>query len=418
MEQVKKTKAILFLINPNDRDTFEMKSLIDTAGYEIVFIDKQNIQEINKSFYMGSGKIEELDASLKLLDGFDKTNSVLIINVDLNQTQLRNIHELLDITIIDRTSLILEIFESNAKTQEAKAQVMIAKLEHLSAQLVDEKANYAQVTSGRGHNKGSGETQKELSRREISLAIRHLNKQLEKIRLARQNSRKKRLSSSLINISIVGYTNAGKSTLLNSLVSFSKRKPEKSVYAEDKLFATLETQSRLIDVYGYPSFIITDTVGFIDRLPHFLVKAFMSTLETIKDSDYIIEVVDSSSPHSTEERRTTEEVLDELGCHDIPKIVIYNKMDLVKYPSNLLLDNEIHTSLHNLDNIKDVFNFILMNITKEWDEKEIFVPYEYDLRIFSKENFILNKKEEKDGYTLTVRFNPRFINKYNNYFSN
>ena len=415
--QLTKTKCILFLVNPNERDTFEMRSLLDTAGYEIVYEDKQNIESINKSYYFGSGKIEELKVKMALLEGFDKENYVLVINVDLNQTQLRNIEELLEIDVIDRTALILEIFENNARTLEAKTQVEIAKLQHLSSQLVNEKANYAQVTSGRGHNKGSGEKQKELSKREISQAISRLKRQLERIRLSRINTRKKRNESPLINISIVGYTNAGKSTLTNALVSFSKKKPEKSVYAEDKLFATLETQSRLIDVYGFPSFIVTDTVGFINRLPHFLVRAFMSTLESIKDSDYIIEVVDFSSHHYKEEMETTDEVLKELGCEDIPKLILYNKIDKQKYVIPSLNDNELYVSLEKGD-IKEVFEFILDNVTKDWPFKEIEVPFDFDERLFMKENYIVKKETKKDGYKLTVRFNPLYKYKYLNYFSN
>ena len=415
---INKINAILFLVNPSDRDFYEMTSLMDTAGYSTILIDKQKIDTINKSFYIGSGKIDDLDIKISLNDEVFREETVIIFNVDLSQTQSRNISEKLKMEVIDRTSLILEIFEMNARTLEAKTQVEIAKLKRLSAQLVNEKADYAQVTSGRGHNKGSGEKQKELSRREIQNQISQYEKQLNKIKLSRQNTRKKRNESGIVNISVVGYTNAGKSTLINSLVSYSKKKPSKNVLVKDQLFATLETYSRLINVYNYPSFVITDTVGFISNLPHFLVRAFLSTLEVIKDSDYLIEVIDSSSKYYNEERETTEAVLSALGANEIPRIVIYNKIDKSKYQNELVTENEIYTSLKNKNSIESVHKFIIKNITKNWEKHELLVPYDVDIFSFCKYNYIIEIENKNDAYHITAQINPLFIDKYKPYFLN
>ena len=269
-------KSVLFLINPTSHDNDEMLSLISTAGYKNLGVFSQNLKEINKSFYIGSGKVKELAANIFLTE--DKDPVKVIFNVELNATQKRNLEDELGYEVLDRTELIIEIFERSAKTVEAKLQVEIAKYRYMASRLVDKEANYSQVTSGSGHNKGEGERQKELTRRQLSMAIRQKKQKLEKIKNSRKTARSRRVSSSIPVIAIVGYTNVGKSTLMNALLELSHKMDNKNVLVEDKLFATLETSSRLIDIYGFPPFIITDTVGFISNLPHFLVESFKSTL--------------------------------------------------------------------------------------------------------------------------------------------
>ena len=302
--------ALYFFNNISFRDSEEMINLALACNYQLVDGLLQNVKVVNKSYYFGKGKVEEFKTLLNEIKMPEDTP--IILNVEVSGTQKRNLEEVLGLRIIDRTELILNIFESRAKTTEAKLQVEIAKLHYLSSKLVDEKANYSQVTSGTGHNKGKGETNKELSQREILSAIKRKEKQLENIKKSRKTGRNLRNSSSIPVVAVVGYTNAGKSTLVNSLINFSKKKPSKNVLEKDMLFATLETSSRLIDVYNYPSFIISDTVGFVSRLPYYLIAAFRSTLEEIKEADYIIHVIDASSKYYDIEMEVTNFILEEL----------------------------------------------------------------------------------------------------------
>ena len=415
MSQIETKPAIFIFANANERDFHEIHFLALTAGYKISYGLTQKIKKIDKTFFFGKGKIAEL---VSLSNSIEDKEAPIIVNISLNATQKRNIEEITNRKVIDRTELIFIIFKDGAKTSEAKLQVEIAELRYMASRMVDEEANYSQVTSGSGHNKGAGEKQKELTRREITNAIRQKEKQLESIKRARKTGRKRRISSQIPVISIVGYTNAGKSTLVNALIDYSKKKPGKEVFVKNQMFATLETSSRLIDVYGYPSFIVSDTVGFVSNLPHFLVAAFRSTLEEIKESDYIIEVVDFSSKYYKEDMEIAESILQELEADSIPRIVIYNKSDVRNNHQIEPKFNEIVTSLTNKDNIQEVFNFMLDNITSNWIKKIVTFPLDFDFREFSKDNYVVSKIIKKDGIECLVYFNPQIIYKYESYFSN
>ena len=411
-------KAIVISVGKNNslelnHAQSEFALLLKEINYEVVSYFSQNIDSVENSTYVGLGKLIEISSFYHRYneENPDSPIDIIACNFELTGLQKKNISQEIGGDVIDRTFVILDIFEKNAKTKEAKLQVSIARLQYLKSHLVNEKASYSQVTSGSGHNKGKGEKQIELSRRQINRAITQRKKELEEIKLSRRNMRVLRLNNPIPKICIVGYTNAGKSTLLNRLVSLSKE--DKTVLEKNALFATLETATRGICIYGYPSFFLTDTVGFVSNLPIYLVDAFRSTLEEIKEADLLVQVVDISDPFKEEEIATTEQIVKELGADQIPMINIYNKYDLLGGAANFLpKENELLVSLLDKDDVQDALKFIVSNVTKNWERHQILLPYSIDFTSFSKENYVISKKEKEDGYLCDVFINPAFKYKY------
>ena len=394
----------------------EFALLLKEINCEVVAYFSQNIETIERSTYVGVGKLLEVSAYYHKYneENPDDPISLVACNFELTGLQKKNISSHVGAEIIDRTFVILDIFDKNAKTREAQLQVNIARLQYLKNHLVNEMASYSQVTSGSGHNKGKGEKQIELSRRQINYAITQKKKELESIKLSRRNMRVSRLNNPIPKICIVGYTNAGKSTLMNRLVNLSKE--DKTVLEKNALFATLETATRGISVYGYPSFFLTDTVGFISHLPIYLVDAFRSTLEEIKEADLLVQVVDISDPFKEEEIATTKEIIKDLGADQIPMINIYNKYDLLGGPVNFLpKEDELFVSLLDEDDAIEALKFIVSNVTKNWEHCQIELPYSVDFVSFSKENYVISKKEKEDSYICEVLINPAFKYKYVSY---
>ena len=394
----------------------EFALLLKEINCEVVAYFSQNIETIERSTYVGVGKLLEVSAYYHKYneENPDDPISLVACNFELTGLQKKNISSHVGAEIIDRTFVILDIFDKNAKTREAQLQVNIARLQYLKNHLVNEMASYSQVTSGSGHNKGKGEKQIELSRRQINYAVTQKKKELESIKLSRRNMRVSRLNNPIPKICIVGYTNAGKSTLMNRLVNLSKE--DKTVLEKNALFATLETATRGISIYGYPSFFLTDTVGFISHLPIYLVDAFRSTLEEIKEADLLVQVVDISDPFKEEEIATTKEIIKDLGADQIPMINIYNKYDLLGGPVNFLpKEDELFVSLLDEDDAIEALKFIVSNVTKNWEHCQIELPYSVDFASFSKENYVISKKEKEDSYICEVLINPAFKYKYVSY---
>ncbi|MDD3368463.1 MAG: GTPase HflX [Lachnospiraceae bacterium] len=332
-----KEKALLVGVNENDNSNFshsmeELAQLAEACNMEVCGQVTQNLPMINNALYLGTGKLEEVKEMAADLD----VDMVLFDNA-LSPTQLRNLKEYLDYPIWDRTALILNIFEKRAHTSEACMQVELAKLEYMLPRLIGMRDSLGRQggTSGSMSNRGAGEKKLELDRRHIEHQISMLKKNLVEVKKDRETQRKRRSSSHLPLISLVGYTNAGKSTLMNALLTYCEQDEEKKVLEKDMLFATLDTTVRKITPPGGRSFLLSDTVGFIDKLPHNLIQAFRSTLEEVSLADALLQVVDYSDPHCKEQMQVTEDTLKELGAQNIPMITIFNKADLVLDPGSL-----------------------------------------------------------------------------------
>jgi len=395
----------------------EFTLLINAAGFTVSHVFSQKSDKNDSVTYFGKGKLYEIrefyQNSLQNVPEFPKFDC-LIVNDDISALQKRSLEQIIGIPVFDRTLIILRIFELNAKSKEAILQVEIAKLEYTSNQLINSFANYSQVTSGSGKNKGEGEKEIELSKRQIERKIFLKKKELESIKLSRRTSRKQRNKLIAPKIAVVGYTNAGKSTLINALIKYQGSHPNKNVYVKDDVFATLETATRYISIFGYPAFFITDTVGFISHLPVCLVDAFRSTLEEIVEADLIVEVVDFSSPEYREHIKTTNDVLAQIGCKDIPLLYLLNKFDKVtNRPTSLPNGNEIYTCLTEDDeSIIEILQFISSFIAFGWEKCEVIFPYQDDFYRFMADNYVVSYKEKDDGYHCLVYLNPQTRYRY------
>jgi len=333
----KPLQALLVGVNTGNDTLFyyqieELKNLCLARGIEAVEIITQNLIKINPITYVGTGKIEEINqvASSLNLD-------YIIFNDELTPIQLKNMEIFVDdeIEIIDRTMLILDIFESQAKTKEASLQVEVARLKYSLPRLIGKRRYLSRTVGGGagggGARRGLGETKLELDRRYIERQIDRAKAELDAITKARSTSRKKRLTSNTAVVAFVGYTNAGKSSTINTLLSLYGES-DKNLFVKDMLFATLDTATRSIKLPNNHEFLITDTVGFVSKLPHHLIESFKSTLEEIKEASLIVHVIDASSPFMDLQIETTNQVLKELEVNSIPTIYAFNKMDLVKEP--------------------------------------------------------------------------------------
>jgi GTP-binding protein HflX len=288
--------------------------LADTARAEVVATEMQFRDKMDPSTLIGRGKAEEIARKAEALGA-----EVIIFDQELSPAQLVQLERIMNRKVIDRTQLILDIFALRAKTREGRCQVELAQLEYLLPRLVGRGRDLSRLGGGIG-TRGPGETKLELDRRHIHRRIRDLKRELERIRKHRKLHRDRRRKMEIVQVALVGYTNAGKSTLLNRLTGAD-------VLSEDRLFATLDPTSRFLRLPSGEQVLLTDTVGFIRRLPHHLVAAFRSTLEQVKEADLLLHVVDGSHPEAMDQVQAVEQVLQELGAADIPTLTVFNKAD-------------------------------------------------------------------------------------------
>ena len=328
----------------------ELRGLAKACGLEPAGTIVQNTDHGTHATYLGSGKVVELRREVEARDA-----DIVLFNEALTPMQMRNLEKELDTEVLDRTGLILQIFASRARTREAKLQVESAQLQYMLPRLVGMRASLSRQGGGSGRlsNKGAGEQKLELDRRRIEKRLAELRRDLEVVDRERATQRSRRLRTGLTRGALVGYTNAGKSTIMNALLDYSstagksgglqlsdpdflKKAPapdyveaeDKRVFQANMLFATLDTSVRRIDAPGHLPFLLADTVGFVQDLPHALVKAFRSTLEEVRYADLLLEVVDFSDPEYRDQIEVTAKTLEEIGAGHIPVVYLYNKTDL------------------------------------------------------------------------------------------
>ena len=415
-------KAIIVGIKINNQKDFdymmdELENLVYANNINVSERLVQNLDKIHAGHYLGSGKIEELKKIIA------ETNvDMVIFNDELSPYQIRNLEEFLDIEVIDRTQLILDIFYKRAKTKEAKLQVEIARLQYELPRMRtsrDEKLDQQSGASGTS-NRGAGETKLEINYRTIKHRIQLLNKELENVIKERDIQRKQRKKNQISVVSLVGYTNAGKSTIMNKFVNKFNKGESKEVFEKDMLFATLETSVRNITLPDRKKFLLTDTVGFVSNLPHHLIKAFRSTLEEVREADLLIHVVDYSSIHYKNMMQTTDSTLAEVGVKDIPVIYVYNKADLTEKEIPADDGDSIYISAKNDIGLDLLLEKIYYKIFQDYEKAVFLIPYNKGEIVshFNENASVLDIKHEENGTKITAECRKSDIEKYKNYIIN
>ncbi|NBI13084.1 GTPase HflX [[Haemophilus] felis] len=300
----------------NEEDLTEFKLLAESAQVDIVNILTTSRKTPHIKYFLGQGKAEELSSLVK-----EKNIQVILFNHSLSPAQTRNLESLCQCRVVDRTGLILDIFAQRARSHEGKLQVELAQLNHLASRLVRRKTGLDQQKGAVGL-RGPGETQLETDKRLIKVRINQLKSRLAKVETQRQQNRQTRQKAEIPTISLVGYTNAGKSSLFNRLT-------QSNVYAADQLFATLDPTLRRLTIKDVGATVLADTVGFIRQLPHDLISAFKSTLQETCKADLLLHVIDCADPRQLENIDAVQQVLQEIGAEEIPNLLIFNKIDLL-----------------------------------------------------------------------------------------
>lgn len=378
----------------------ELKDLVKTAGAETVGMMIQSREAIHPGYYVGTGKLEEIRM---MAAAYDATG--IVCDDELTPSQMNNLERELELKIMDRTMVILDIFAARARTSEGKIQVELAQLRYRASRLTGLGTSMSRLGGGIG-TRGPGEKKLEMDRRLIKVRISQLKKDLEQVKRHRELLREGRSRENIMTAAIVGYTNAGKSTLLNTLT-------DADVLEEDKLFATLDPTTRVLELPGKQRLYLTDTVGFIRKLPHHLIEAFKSTLEEAKYADFIIHVVDASNPQRDEQMYVVYETLKELGVQDKKVITLFNKQDKVTEPEVLrdfraeyVLKTAVKTG-QGLEKLKEVLEKV---ITEDQIYLERVLGYQEagQVQMIRKYGQLLSEEYTPEGIEIKARV-PRTI---------
>lgn len=371
-------KAIIIGLNL-DNEQFEysmteLAALAEANNLDVVDRLVQKLDHPDRATYFGKGKVEELRLSV-----LDHDADMVIINDELSPSQIRNLEKAVETKIIDRTGLILEIFANRARTHEAKLQVQLAKLQYQLPRLHTSASQRLDQQTGSGGggftSRGSGESKIELNRRVIEKDIAHIKQELKDIQKSDLTQRKQRDSKSIPTVALVGYTNAGKSTIMNRLVNRYGENNEKQVMVKNMLFATLDTSVRKLIFEDNKTMLLSDTVGFVSKLPHQLVQAFRSTLAEAANADLLVQVVDESDENKELMMKTTEQTLKEIGVENIPMITVFNKADILDEPRPQRAGDNLVIAALEEDSIDELVNVIKENSYNDYVINEFLIPF-------------------------------------------
>lgn len=392
----------------------ELRSLADACNLETVADLTQKAERINTAHYIGSGKLEELSALLAAHEA-----ETVIFNGELSPSQIRNLESELDCEVLDRTMLILHIFAERAKTKEAQLQVEVARLQYMMPRLTGMRDSLGRQGGGSGlKNRGAGETKLELDRRRTLERISALQEELQRQVARRQIQRKQRGKNEVPVVCLVGYTNTGKSSLLNAVIDRYDPESGKRVFARDMLFATLETSVRRITLPDQKTFLLTDTVGFVSQLPHHLVKAFRSTLEEVAEADLLVHVVDYANEKHPQQMEVTRETLAALGAGDIPTVYAYNKADLTSEAYPRVQEDSVILSVREAKGIEELVEVIGGEIFTGYMECEVLIPYDKGSLVayFNENAHVRSVSYEENGTRLDMECKTADFEKYRGEF--
>ena len=394
-----KDKKAVIIANDISEDSPLQKEnieLVKSLGAEVISVLIQNIQRINPKYYFGSGKIEYFSNISKELKA-----DFIVVCEDLSPRQLQNVKDEFDMLVIDRNQLILELFNQRATTAFGKLQVELATLSYMYPRLRGMRKDMDRQFGVMGM-RGAGEQKLELDRRVLRKRIDKLKEDIKAAQVVLDTKSKMRSDSSIPIVSLIGYSNTGKSTLLNRIIELSGADEDKRVYADDRLFATLDTHARRIELPHGGDIILTDTVGLISNLPHQLIDAFRSTLLEIKKADLLVQVLDISNKHLDVEIETTENLIKDLGLGDKKIIKVYNKADKV-VDKHIYADADMVISAYNDGDVRSLLKAIEIELYGEAVEDTKFFPYSEakELSLFMENNQIISKKYSDEGTVVT-----------------
>ena len=385
-------RAILVGID-SEKSLDELAALAESAGAQVVARFFQKRPKPDTATFVGSGKAQELQLEAQAYEA-----DVVIFDDELTGAQTRNLEDIIGVKVVDRTTLILDIFAQRAQSGEGKLQVQLAQLKYRSGRLIGQGLILSRLGGGIG-TRGPGETKLEIDRRRIREQINRLKQELDTLQRQRQLRRKSREKNAIPIVSLVGYTNTGKSTLLNTIT-------DAGVYAENKLFATLDAVSRRVELPDGGEFLLVDTVGFISKLPHDLVEAFKSTLEEAALSDLLVIVSDGASPDTPQQHQVVEEVLSQIGADTQPRIDVLNKCDLVPADQEILpiMPGALHISAQTGAGIDRLLAAIAKELRKAEQEMTLLVPFaQYGvINELRQKGRVLSEDYEDTGTRVTV----------------
>lgn len=394
----------------------ELAELAQANHMEVVQRVDQVIDRPNPATYFGKGKVAEI---AELAAANDVTT--VITNDELSPSQLRNLEDETGKRILDRTALILEIFATRAQTKEAKLQVQIAELQYRLPRLQTSASQRLDQQTGGGSgftNRGAGETKLEMDRRTIQHQITHLRHELAAIDKSEETKRKQRAKSNIPTAALVGYTNAGKSTIMNGLVRRYGTVEDKTVFEKDMLFATLDTSVRRLTLPGKKDFLLSDTVGFVSKLPTNLVESFKSTLAEAANADLLIQVIDYSDPNYEEMMQTTKETLKQIGIDNIPMVNVFNKADKTEIEFPVLEgDDQVVISAKQEESLDLLVDIIRKHLFKDYVEAKLLLPFSAGQQVsyLNEHTNILDTEYRNDGTLLTVEMSPQDAQRFAQY---